>query len=707
MPLKKAWVMAKYSIPWSGDSHQEDLYFIFFSGSDMPITYTDRCFHEENEWFHLSKSFPGEKSINCHLSFGTAQFVDYQRDMFEDVMSVLIDELSDEDITFERFKSTFEKELQNLNTKLSVFAEKITEVDRFPVKGLLQVFFGGEYLASMIGGVGLMVIRDDALNYMMSNQEDTSTPINLFSELIEGEVKEYDEIITLGTTIDTYIDKNDFSTIRDISKQEEKPFVDALLDLLQVRVDHKDIAFVSLTLIESGAIFSQKKMKKNVSSRLQQMHQLSHHRAPYQGYLVYIAIWLVAIVMMWWIVQSFLDSNEARFVDTSGGVVVDFTIEDIQKDIAMFKRIDPSSDQKIKKYQEVIWQLDLLEVNNRRTNDVRELRKILESEYYKWFNIVLAHNDSFLQEPVYKFTQQEKNTFGTALDIFYRDELMIGGKDGVLLWAVNNDVRGTLVSAIPGMSFTSCSANLLKNGLYCATDDDKIYNIGKSGLNPVTNASWLFPSGMAGLGTFGSSNLYVLTNDASLNDAGTYVVRYRNQLGTQEAFSEGTEYILTTANTGGLAFASSGFTSFAIDGTFLIRSPIERSIYQLWRSDASANLQYREVELLWGDTIEPYSSSTKIISSADSRYVYLFDEEHQTFTVYRSTPYKTNDANTYIYTLSYFFRIKFAVDARDITDVFVDEGERSVLYLLTEDAVYSLKLYDYINTYFEKEAAEG
>jgi hypothetical protein len=59
------------------------------------------------------------------------------------------------------------------------------------------------------------------------------------------------------------------------------------------------------------------------------------------------------------------------------------TIEDIQKDIALFKKIDPSSDQKIMKYNEIIEKLDLLESNNRWTYDVNELRKILETEYYK------------------------------------------------------------------------------------------------------------------------------------------------------------------------------------------------------------------------------------------------------------------------------------------------------------------------------------
>jgi hypothetical protein len=146
------------------------------------------------------------------------------------------------------------------------------------------------------------------------------------------------------------------------------------------------------------------------------------------------------------------------------------------------------------------------------------------------------------------------------------------------------------------------------------------------------------------------------------------------------------------------------YTSMAIDGSFLTWSAEDTSLYQMRRSDASANLQSREVPLLGGDTLETYSAYTKVIASADSRFVYLFDKENSTFTVYRSTPYKTNDANTYTYTLSYFFRIKFASDERNIIDVFVDEGERSTLYLLTDSGVYSMKLYDYINSFFEKEA---
>ena len=97
---------------------------------------------------------------------------------------------------------------------------------------------------------------------------------------------------------------------------------------------------------------------------------------------------MIILGLIWFLVQSFLQANEATFTDSTGEVVVDFTIEDIQKDIDMFKKIDPSSDQKIKKYNEIVAQLDILESNNRWTYDVAELRKILEKDYYEGYNIV-------------------------------------------------------------------------------------------------------------------------------------------------------------------------------------------------------------------------------------------------------------------------------------------------------------------------------
>lgn len=671
----------------------------------MSIHYTNTLFHKEDNAVHFSKDFPGEKSFYCHVVFESEKFIDYQKDLFEDFLGVVVDALSDEEGSLEEVKVTFERELQDLNTKLSVFAEKIKDVDTFPIKGIVQIFYGLEYMASLIGDMGIIVLRDKKLNYMMSNQISEGVKIQTFSEMIEGEVKEYDEIVTLGVPIDTYIDRHDIQTIQQVSKQEEKSFVDALLDVLEVRVAKEQIGFVSLSMVESSSFFTQKKVEKKMKDHLHHLWGISKKILPYQHYLIYGTIAIFAFLLIYWLVQSFLSSNQARFIETTNGVVVDFTIEDIQKDIAGFKRRDASSDEKIKKYHEIMSQLDLLTERNRWVEDVAKLRNILETEYYKWFNITLINSDALLGDPMYEFSQQEKNIFGELQNIFYKDGLMIWGKEWVLLGAINDQVRGTLVSASADMKFQWCVVNLLKNGLYCYTEDDMIYNIVKWWqVNPVSNVSGIFPTDIARLGTFGSSNFYVLTNDSSLNQAGTYIVRYNNKIGTQETFTEGTEYLL---DLGSWSALWSWFNSFAIDGSFLTWSPKDKKLYQLRRPGAPANLLMREISLKWWDTIENYTQDTKVIAFDTSRFVYLFDKTNQTFTVYRSLPYKTNNLYEHDYDLEYFFRIKFSLADKEIIDVYVDEGERSNLYLLTADGVYTFALYEAIESYFKQEAEEN
>jgi hypothetical protein len=74
----------------------------------------------------------------------------------------------------------------------------------------------------------------------------------------------------------------------------------------------------------------------------------------------------------------------------------------------------------------------------------------------------------------------------------------------------------------------------------------------------MATADGAFPTDLRDIGTFGSSNMYLLTDDDTLVSGNTYVVRYKNQIGSQEQFAEGLEYIMaeeTDDNT--LAFAGS------------------------------------------------------------------------------------------------------------------------------------------------------
>jgi hypothetical protein len=68
----------------------------------------------------------------------------------------------------------------------------------------------------------------------------------------------------------------------------------------------------------------------------------------------------------------------------------------------------------------------------------------------------------------------------------------------------------------------------------------------------------------------------------------------------------------------------------------------------------------REIEMIGGDKVSSsYSSNVDVIASANSAFVYLFDRDNQTFTVYESSPTKVNENYKRNYKLYYLFRLKF------------------------------------------------
>lgn len=87
---------------------------------------------------------------------------------------------------------------------------------------------------------------------------------------------------------------------------------------------------------------------------------------------------------------------------------------------------------------------------------------------------------------------------------------------------------------------------------------------------------------------------------------------------------------------------------------------------------------------------------------ANSPYVYLFDRDNQTFTVYESSPTKTNDNYKTNFKLYYMFRFKFDLSATNnrIIDMTVPgiTGDRPELYILSKEGVNKINLYDFIDS---------
>lgn len=125
-------------------------------------------------------------------------------------------------------------------------------------------------------------------------------------------------------------------------------------------------------------------------------------------------------------------------------------------------------------------------------------------------------------------------------------------------------------------------------------------------------------------------------------------------------------------------------------------------LYQFWRSPAtSLQLTYREIKLLGGDKItNKYSDNVKIITPSNSRYLYIFDRDNQTFTVYESRPLKTNDQFATNYNLNYLFRFGFDLGTSKVVDVTIPDatGDRPELYILHNNGVNKVKLYEFIDS---------
>lgn len=93
-----------------------------------------------------------------------------------------------------------------------------------------------------------------------------------------------------------------------------------------------------------------------------------------------------------------------------------------------------------------------------------------------------------------------------------------------------------------------------------------------------------------------------------------------------------------------------------------------------------------------------YSDDVKVISSVNSKYVFLFDRVNQTFTVYESRPAKSADA--YNYDLYYVFMYKFDLGTSKVIDIDIPDssGNRPEMYVLTSDGVNKIALYEFIDS---------
>ena len=638
------------------------------------------------------------------VGFQSDKFLDFQKDLLQDFVAELKDKISDDNFDLEDVKNNFEIALQNLNVKLKAFADKVRDVDFFGIKGYIQLVIDNVLMLSMIGDVSVMIFRDEKLYYSLTNSLNDKWKIDLFSDFVEGDVEGHDQILYVGTKISDVFDNSDFKEMETVLRSEDTHLINFFQELLNARLDKKAFGFIFHYIITGAAARAHEEfsIKMDENSLFGKLKKLVF-KNKYQATVAILGVFILFMVIN--LLSQVLKSNADTFV-TSDGVTVDLTIEDIKKDLFMFQGMDPTSEEKSLKYNEILSKLDVLQSKGRWLEDVAQFRKLLQSEYYKGFNIVYVSaltkfDDATLgkKTKILSFNPSEISQLGDIQSLYVWRNMIVAGTKSALVGALDDNMRGSLIDYnLPSTDTMKwCGLSLLKDGLYCFTNNSSIYSINKEWSQPVTTTDTEpFTKNIAGLVTYGKANLYVFENNVSAAGNTTLVTRYRNTLWSQIIYQGGQKYYLG-ANMTGFSFGS-GFASFAVDWSFLAWN--NGKLYQFRRNPPTAfTLDVRQVALKWGDkkTLQ-YSNDVKVISSVNSKYVYLFDRTNQTFTIYDSRPAKSADA--YNYDLYYVFMFKFDLGTSKVLDIDIPDssGNRPEMYILTSEWVNKVSLYEFIDS---------
>lgn len=678
----------------------------------MHILEEKKIYQDADGYIDIQQHLRDGIQLSLMVEFQSEKFVEYQKDLLQEFIADFVDTIQNmEDIQDnDEVRVKCENALQELNTKLKTFADKVRDVEYFPIKWYMQIVFWTTLISSMIGNTTVMILRDRKIYYTLTNSTKVKGKIDLFSEFIEGDLESWDEVVYVGTRIADVLDAYDIKDIENILQSEEGSIVSFMDEVLLARIEPEQLWFLMGYTIQG----MMKKWKTKVSlgldsltSKLSFVQQWKEQffKNKYQVTVGILSLFIA--FMLYSLITQLIKKPSGEVYVNSQGVTVDLTIDDIKKDIVLFKSMDPTGDEKAMKYQEIQNKLTILEQKWRWVEDIQQLQKILKADYYKWFNIITVNSLAQFDDPVLwrkstiiTFNASEKSSLGDIKTIEYSRDILVAGTKSSLLWVVNENSRWSLVGYNIDDTIENCSLNLLKNGFYCYTLNGKIYVITRTGIESVTTADPDgFPMSIWGVGTYGKSNMYVFSKNVTNLADSTLVVRYRNTLGSQSIYQQGQRYMMSPELATGLNFGS-GFSTFTIDVNFLGWS--QGKLYQFRRSPASSfNLAYREIKLLGGDTkTMKLSDDVKIVTPSNSKYVYLFDRVNQTFMVYESRPLKTNEQYATNYNLYYLFSFAFDLGTNKVIDVAIPDelGNRPELYVLTQQGINKIQLHEFVDS---------
>lgn len=628
------------------------------------------------------------KNIYFSICLHSEKFKEYQKNLFNDFYSRIL-ELLDKNSIFLDFKKNIESEIKQFNTKLKIFQEKINIEDKIDIRWTLQIIWGETYLSALIWESSLIIFRENKLESVIANEIEEEDKIDVFWEIIEWELENNDKIISICSNIYNYMTDDEIKETIDNNN-----ILKTFEDILTTRVQKKEIwKLEELDIqIEKIKLNSKKEFNLNKYTDILKKHRYSI------GTIIALSIIFFVIFSIF----SYLGKDKKQVIEIWWKKIeVNITnLNNLKRQIDAFWKLNFSKENWIAakkvEYKKIIEELDAFKNNNIQTLEIKNLREKVEKNYYKGFNINLVSENDWLLKNIYSFSNKGLTQLSWINQLFKsHSRLNISWEKWALLWIIDNKYKWILQKIKIPTNIKTCTNNLDWNGIYCATENNDIYNISKYWIITVKNSQWSWPKNIVSIATYGVNKLYILTKDEKLNKEWTYIVKYIVK--GKNTFSSPIKYIFTKKSNKNLINSITTGSNMVIDGTFLISG--KKWVLQVYRK----NRIWNEViirEIPWWDKAiindnKDFSGKVKVIGNINSKYIHLFDFATNSIVTYLTSPYKTNSANTNSYKLVYINKIRFIFDNEKIKDVIVNYNSstrKQTAYVLTNKWIYSIDL---------------
>lgn len=100
----------------------------------MHIKEERKVYAEAERYVEVHQQLQEGVQFKLFVEFPTEKFIDYQKDLIQEFTANFVDAVQNNEADTEQIKSQCEISLQDLNTKLKAFADKVRDVEYFEIK---------------------------------------------------------------------------------------------------------------------------------------------------------------------------------------------------------------------------------------------------------------------------------------------------------------------------------------------------------------------------------------------------------------------------------------------------------------------------------------------------------------------------------------------------------------------------------------------